>query len=86
MKTKNSIRFLIKNAAFLLLVIFLITSCKKDKIDNGSGNDPIPEEPGVAITNPLCFTAEEGRVSIEIHAREECASLFEFEYSYDNVE
>ena len=85
MKTNNSIRFLIINAAFLLLSIIFITSCKKDKIDNGSGNDPIPDEPGVAITNPLCFTAEEGRVAIEIWVREGYETSFDFEYSYDNV-
>lgn len=50
MKRNNYIRFFIKNATFMLLAVFLITSCKKDKIDNGSGNDPIPEEPGIPIT------------------------------------
>lgn len=85
MKTKNPISFLIKIAAFLLLSIIIITSCKKEKIDNDSGNDPIPVEPGVAITNPLCFTAEEGRVSIEISTSEDYVALYDFEYSYDNV-
>lgn len=77
MKTKIII------TALLLLAILLATACKKQKIDNDSGN--IPEEPGVVITNPLCFTAEDSRVAIEMDARFGYDTILYFEYSYDNV-
>ena len=83
MKAKVSIISFIKITAFLLSAIIVVTSCKKQNIDNDSGS--MPEEPGVVITDPLCFTAEDSRISIEMDARFGYDTVLFFEYSYDNV-
>lgn len=67
----------------LIAALFVITGCKKDKIDNDSGNN---SGANVNLNGPLCFTAEEDNSTIAIHIyRSEVMNFPNIEYSYDTI-
>ena len=63
------------------LLLFAVTGCKKESINNASGNAPV-----IVTPNPLCFTAEEAGATVEMQIlwySQLLDTLPNIEYSFD---
>lgn len=72
----------------VLLLIISFASCKKNDISNDSGGNSGNEPSTIVTVNPLCFTAEEEGVTIEMiitgyHGQTDYIPYIE--YSYDTI-
>jgi len=72
-----------KLSLLLFALLLLATACKKEKLNDNSGDNPV-----VIQSNPLCFTAEEAGAIIEMQVSGEywlLETLPIIEYSFDKT-